>query len=118
MKPLLLALAVAFCGNAGAADPFAPANFAPAPAAVPPASPARVPVVKAAAPPLPFRYIGRLLQNGKAEVLLMRGERLYSIAAGERIGDDYLVERIGDASISFTYLPLNLKQSLDLPGIN
>lgn len=116
MKPLLLALAVAFCVDAGAADPFAPANFAPAPSGAVP--PPLQPEAKRAAPPLPFRYIGRLVQNGKAEVLLMRGERLYSLAPGDKIGDDYVVERIGDSSIRFVYLPLNMKQSLELPGVN
>ena len=102
MKPLLLALAVAFCADAAAAEP-----------------PVRSKVVKQqTAPALPFRYVGRLLEKGKTQVLLMRGERLYSIAAGERIGDDYRVEHIGDASISFTYLPLKLRQSMDLPGVN
>ena len=99
MKPLLLALAVAFCGNAGAADP-------------PTAGPGSRP------PALPFRYIGRLVHNGKSEVLVMRGQRLYSITAGDKLGDDYVVERIGASSIRFTYLPLNTTQSLDLPGVN
>ena len=107
-KPLLLALAVVLPANAGAADPFSPASFGSTAEAAKPVS----------APPIPFRYIGRLVQNGKAEVLLMRGERLYSIAAGEKLGEDYLVERIGERSISFTYLPLNMKQNLDLPGVN
>jgi hypothetical protein len=90
-KPLSLALALAFCLDAGAADPFAAA---------------------------PFRYVGRLVANGKLEVLLMRGEQLFSIAAGDRIGEDYLVERVGESSISFTYLPLKTKQHMDLPGVN
>ena len=106
MKPLLLALAVVVPVNAGAADPFSPATFAPA------SSPSR------AAPSLPFRYIGRVVQNGKLEVLLMRGERLYSLAAGDKAGEDYVLERIGDASLSFTHVPSNVRQSLDLPGVN
>jgi hypothetical protein len=107
-KPLALALALAFCVDAGA-EPFAPATFARSVA-----QPSR----PAVAPPLPFRYVGRLLQNGKLEVLLMRGERLFSLAAGDRIGDEYLVERVGESSISFTYLPLKTKQHMDLPGVN
>jgi hypothetical protein len=101
MKPLLAALALAFSVDAGAAEPPAPSKAAPL-----------------APPALPFRYVGRLLQNGKVEVLLMRGERLYAIAVGEHIGDDYVVERIGSAAISFLYLPLKLKQSMDIPGVN
>ena len=108
MKPLLLALAVAYSVNAEAADPFSPVHFAPVERLAD----------KTPLPPLPFRYVGRWTENGKVEVLLMRGERLYSLKAGDRIGDDYLIERIGDSSIGFTYLPLNEKQTLALPGLN
>ena len=107
-NPLWLALALAFCLDAAAAEPYASAS-----------SGATAPTSKTTAvPPLPFRYVGRLSQNGKQEVLLMRGERLFSLAAGDRVGDDYVVDRVGDSSISFTYLPLKLKQHMDLPGVN
>ena len=43
----------------------------------------------------------------------MRGDELLTIAAGQKIGD-YRVEQIADAGISFTYLPLKTKQTLDL----
>jgi hypothetical protein len=102
MKPLLFALAVAFCVDAAAAEAF----------------PSRAPSARAVAPALPFRYVGRLVQAGKSEVLLMRGERLYSIGAGERIGEDYVVERIGESSITFTYLPFKVEQRMELPGVN
>jgi hypothetical protein len=105
-KPLWLALALAFCLDAGAAD--SASAGATAPSLPRPVS----------APPLPFRYVGRLSQNGKNEVLLMRGEPLFSLAAGDKAGDDYVVDRVGDSSISFTYLPLNTKQRMDLPGVN
>jgi hypothetical protein len=70
-------------------------------------------VAKPAAPPLPFQYFGRLTENGKTEVYVMRGEELITLAPGQKIGD-YRVEQIADASISFTYLPLKMKQTLDL----
>jgi hypothetical protein len=115
-KPLWLALALAFCLDAGAADPFTAATYAPAPPLPQKIIPPRQ--ASAAPPPLPFRYVGRLSQNGKQEVLLMRGERLFSLAAGDKVGDDYVVDRVNDSSISFTYLPLKLKQHMDLPGVN
>lgn len=68
---------------------------------------------KPVAPPLPFQYFGRLTQNGKTEVFVMRGEELLAISAGQQLGD-YRVEQIADASISFTYLPLKMRQTLDL----
>jgi hypothetical protein len=99
MKPrLLLALALAFCVDAGAQERLAPANASPAP-------------TQRAAPSLPFRYVGQLRQNGRLEVLLMRGGELHSVAAGESIDGEYRVDRITESTISFTYLPLKLKQT-------
>jgi hypothetical protein len=70
-------------------------------------------VAKPAAPPLPFQYFGRLTENGKTEVYVMRGEELITLVPGQKIGD-YRVDQIAAASISFTYLPLKMKQTLDL----
>jgi hypothetical protein len=72
---------------------------------------------KPAAPPLPFQYFGRLTENGKTEVFLLHGEELLSIAAGQKVGD-YRIDKVSDSSISFTYLPLKMKQTLDLPAVN
>jgi len=92
-------------------DPFARNFGQPKPAQV---SSAPVPVVeKPVAPPLPFQYFGRLTENGKTEVFVMRGEELIAVAAGQQIGD-YKVEQVADTSISFTYLPMKMKQTLDL----
>jgi hypothetical protein len=91
-------------------DPFA-RNFGQAEKPVQTAKAAAV--EKPALPPLPFQYFGRLTENGKTEVYVMRGEELITLAPGQKIGD-YRVEQIADASISFTYLPLKTKQTLDL----
>jgi hypothetical protein len=90
-------------------DPFA-RNFGPQKPAQPGAAAA---AEKPVAPPLPFRYFGRLTENGKTEVFVMRGEDLLALAPGQTIGE-YRVDRIADASISFTYLPLKMQQTLDL----
>jgi hypothetical protein len=90
-------------------DPFARRSFAAAPPPAAEAAPAAP-----TAPPLPFRYFGRLTEKGKTEVFVMRDQDLISIAPGQKIDGNYRVERITDATISFTYLPLNTKQSLDL----
>lgn len=68
---------------------------------------------KPAAPALPFQYFGKLIENGKREVFLLRGEELLSIQAGKTYGE-YRVDRIADTRISFTYLPLKTKQTLDI----
>jgi len=92
------------------ADPFAQRSFAPpAPAQRHAASPPPKP----AAPPLPFRYVGRLLDGDKLAVFLARGEESLSVAAGDTIGE-YRVDRITENEVLFTYLPLKTKQSLPL----
>ena len=68
-----------------------------------------------AAPPLPFQYIGKWTQGGKTETLVTRDDELVSIDPAEKLGD-YRVDQIGDSSISFTYLPLKMKQTLELPS--
>lgn len=68
----------------------------------------------ASAPPLPFRYIGKLVQEGRAEVWLMRGERHYSAVPGASLGRDYRVEQVTETEVLITYLPLDIQQSLPL----
>lgn len=90
-------------------DPFARRSFgrsAPVQKAV---------AAKPAVPPLPFQYFGKLIENGKLEVFVMRGDELLSIAPGQKLGADYRVDQISETSISFTYLPLKTKQTLDFP---
>jgi hypothetical protein len=91
-------------------DPFARNFGQPKPAQVSNAAPV---VQKPMAPPLPFQYFGRLTENGKTEVFVMRGEELLAISPGQTIGD-YRVEQVAEAGIHFTYLPLKTKQTLDL----
>jgi len=74
---------------------------------------ARNTVEKPVAPPLPFKYFGRLTENGKTDVFVMRGEDLLAVAPGETLGE-YRVDAVGESSISFTYLPLKTKQTLGL----
>ena len=86
-------------------DPFARKEAAPA-------QPQKAAAEKPSAPPLPFQYFGRITENGKTEVFVMRGEELLSVAPGQNLGD-YRVDKIGAGSIAFTYLPLKTKQILD-----
>jgi hypothetical protein len=88
-------------------DPFAARNFAPR------QEPRPVQEAKPTAPPLPFKYFGKLTEGGKTETFVMQGDDLISIAAGQKIGE-YRVDRISEASIAFTYLPLKTKQTLNL----
>ena len=86
----------------------------------PPAPPAAQPRKPAAptVPPLPFRYVGRAIEEGKIAVFLEKGNENYSVAQGDRAGRDYQVERITEAAVTFKYLPLGERQTLPLPALN
>ncbi len=88
-------------------DAFAPRNFSPI---VPPQAAA---AAKPETPPLPFKYLGKMLEDGKLSVFLANGEESVTVHAGQRIGD-YRVDKITEAEVRFTYLPLKTKQVLPL----
>ena len=88
-------------------DAFAPKNFSPV------LQPQAGAAAKPEAPALPFRYIGRVLDNGKLAVFLQNGADSYTVTEGERVGD-YRVDKITEAEIRFTYLPMKTKQALPL----
>jgi hypothetical protein len=91
-------------------DQGARGNFSPI---VPPEAQAKAPVQRPEAPPLPFRYLGKIIEDGKVSVFLANGDESISVTDGQRIGD-YRIDRITEAEVRFTYLPLKTKQSLPL----
>jgi hypothetical protein len=70
------------------------------------------------APPLPFTYLGQVLDGGKLAVFLAQGNEHYSVQAGQEIDALYRVEKILDDEIVLTYLPLGLQQVLTIPVSN
>ncbi|MGH8671146.1 MAG: hypothetical protein ACREUA_03785 [Burkholderiales bacterium] len=76
----------------------------------PPPPPAPAPV----APPLPFTYLGKFIDEGQTTVFLSRGERNYIVKAGDTIDSTYKVEEIGVDSMAIIYLPLKSRQTLDI----
>jgi hypothetical protein len=97
-----------------AIDPFARRSFAPQQqAAQSPAAPE-----KPTAPPLPFRYVGKAIEDGKLAVFLQRGEDSYSVSKGQKLDNEYRVDKVSETKILFTYLPLKQKQTLDIPAVN
>lgn len=88
-------------------DAFAPRNFSPV---VPPQAAAPA---KREAPALPFKYLGKMVEDGRLSVFLANGDEALTVHAGDRVGD-YRVDKITEAEVRFTYLPLKAKQSLPL----
>jgi len=96
-------------GEDAKVDPFAPRSFGSA--AAPQAS---APVARQeGAPALPFRYIGKMIDNGQLAVFLQKGNESYTVMQGERVGD-YRIDSISENEIRFTYLPMKTKQTLPL----
>jgi hypothetical protein len=101
-------------------DPFAPKSFAP-PAAAAERAPragaqASAAPAKPSAPPLPFTYLGKVIEDGKLSVFLARGEQSYSIASAQKLDAEYRIDKVSESAVTFTYLPLNTKQTLDIPA--
>jgi len=88
------------------ADFAAPLSFRPPPP--PPVTP------RPAAPPLPFRYVGAIEEQGERRALVMQGEQLHLLRGGDEVDGRYRVERVSDAGIDFLYLPLKQRQTLSL----
>ena len=77
-------------------------------------------VAKAAsgAPPLPFQFLGRFVDEGKAAYFLQADGRNLVARVGEKIDDNYSLDGASGDALTFIYLPLNQKQSLVVGDIN
>jgi len=84
----------------------------PPPPPPPPAPPAPPPAPKA--PPLPFTYLGQYQDSDKPVILLVKQDRIYTVKAGDVIEGTYRVDGIVGATLGLTYLPLNIKQILNI----
>jgi len=99
-----------------ARNPFARRSFGPAPA------PQGAAAAAASAPPLPFVYLGKMIEDGELAVFLSRGEKSYSVHAGQKQGQkldhEYRIDKVTESHVTFTYLPSKTRQTLDIPAVN
>lgn len=70
------------------------------------------------APALPFLFVGRFIDDGKAAYFLQMEDRNIVARVGEKIGDSYQLDGAVNGTLTFTYLPLNLKQTLAVGDTN
>ncbi|MDT3708217.1 MAG: hypothetical protein ROZ09_15470 [Thiobacillus sp.] len=82
----------------------------PPPSPPPPRKP--TPPPPPTAPPMPYSYLGRYVEDGKQVILLVRSERIYTVSEGEVLENTYRVERLMRGWLEMTYLPLNIKQTI------
>jgi hypothetical protein len=99
--------------GAAGADAFAVRNWTPPPPPPPPQQ-AAPPPPPPSAPPLPFTYIGKAVSNGQWEVFLARGNETLIVRNQMTIDGAWRVDSIAPPSITFTYLPMNKVQQLNI----
>jgi hypothetical protein len=93
-----------------AGDAFSAISWYVPPPPPPPRKPAPPP--PPSAPPMPFSYLGRYEDAGRLTILLVRGDRVYTVSEGEVIENTYRVERLTRSGLEMIYLPLGIKQTL------
>jgi hypothetical protein len=68
---------------------------------------------KPVAPPLPFSYMGRFVEDGGKPVFyLVRGDNVYDVRVGDTLDNTYTVDAMENDQLVFTYKPLNERQAL------
>lgn len=114
-------------GN-GPTQPLAPAagerlaamqgNLFPSRTWVPPPPPPRPyvppPPPPPKPPPLPFKYLGRWVDDGRLTVFLVQGEQPVPVQLGQVLPGNWRVDEITERTVVFTYLPLDMQSTLGI----
>lgn len=87
-------------------DPFRNKSWFVAPPPPPPSKPV--------APPLPFKYLGKLIEDGEPRVFLDHQGKYLIARLGDVINGTYSVEEIAGGRMTFLYQPLKEKQTLSI----
>ena len=61
---------------------------------------------------MPYRFAGKLIQNGQLQVFLSKGDTPIPIKQGEVLDGTYRVESIAESGVTLVYLPLGHKESI------
>ena len=66
------------------------------------------------APPLQFKYTGKAISGNETWVFLSQSGENHIAKIGAKINDKYRLDSINDDTVTMTYLPLNIKQTLTI----
>jgi hypothetical protein len=69
------------------------------------------------APPLPFKYLGKLMDHGVVTAFVSQGALTHLLHKGDVLAE-YRVEKITPIDVTFVYLPLNERQRLPIGSEN
>jgi len=67
-----------------------------------------------ASPPLPFKYLGRWVDDGRLTVFLVQGDKPIPVEPGQVLPGNWRVDEITVRSVVFTYLPLDMQSTLGI----
>ena len=68
------------------------------------------------APPLPFTYVGKMVEENKLTIYASKAGRNYILKEGDMIEGMYSVKSIDSEKVIFEYLPLQFEQILVIRG--
>lgn len=86
---------------------------------VPPPPPPPAPPPKPTAPPLPFKYIGKLEEAGGTwTIYLSKGEQSFAVRKGDTFDAVYRIDDWENGNLVIVYLPLSIKQYLPVGGLS
>jgi hypothetical protein len=94
------------------ADAFGSRDWTPPPP--PPQPVVAPPPPPPTAPPLPFTFVGKAVEKGEWEVFLARGAETLIVRNKTVIDGVYRVDAIAPPAMTFTYLPMNQVQQLNI----
>lgn len=66
------------------------------------------------APPLPYLYMGKMIENGVLTIFLTRDNKPYVAHSGDILDNEYRINAIHPPLMEFTYLPLKQNQALNI----
>jgi Cohesin domain len=64
------------------------------------------------APPVPYRFAGKVLKGSEEEILLSKGDVVFPVNAGDTLDGMYKVESISGERIELVYLPLGTRDRI------
>jgi hypothetical protein len=66
---------------------------------------------------MPYRVAGQMVQNGAAQVVLAKGDRVLAVREGETLEDGYRVEAVKADGITLLYTPMNVRETLPINSL-
>jgi hypothetical protein len=64
------------------------------------------------APPMPYRFAGKVLKGSEQEVLVSKGDLVFPVKVGDTLDGMYRVESISAERIELVYLPLGARERI------